>query len=378
MKTISTPKFLPFVVKSMTVLSTFGLCSSAFALDQIVRPYQSVRSAGMGGVRITTGLYDENFFNNPARVTANPESKLTLMQITPIETTSTTLDTLSSFSNNTGSNGPINSISQATGKNLHARIQMVLPAFYLASSENRKWALAIGLIGGMQVDAIVQKSYQLGLAGFADIGPAVTFGHKFLKDDALSVGITGHYTYRYATNPNFNMVDFISGTSISSDSILGGGSSIDFDLGSTYQLTQLGDFNISLGGAIQNIRGGSYTNSPLQSGQLPSAQPRSYGLGVSASRQVWSYFTDSLFAFEITDVLNNRNGSLFKLLHLGGETHWKRLAIRLGVNQGYLTAGLGLNFHYFTLDLATYGEEMGLNAGTLQDRRFTLNFGFHI
>jgi hypothetical protein len=54
------------------------------------------------------------------------------------------------------------------------------------------------------------------------------------------------------------------------------------------------------------------------------------------------------------------------------------LAFRLGLNQGYLSAGLGLDVHYFTLDLATYGEEMGLNAGSFQDRRYTFNFGLHI
>ena len=64
----------PSLPLSLPVFALLGLAlsPSAHALDQIIRPYQSVRSAGMGGVRITTGLYDENFFNNPARVTANP------------------------------------------------------------------------------------------------------------------------------------------------------------------------------------------------------------------------------------------------------------------------------------------------------------------
>jgi hypothetical protein len=65
-------------------------------------------------------------------------------------------------------------------------------------------------------------------------------------------------------------------------------------------------------------------------------------------------------------------------VHLGGETHWRSLAGRLGFNQGYLSAGIGLDVHYFTLDFATYGEEIGLNAGTMEDRRFILTLGAHI
>ena len=83
-------------------------------------------------------------------------------------------------------------------------------------------------------------------------------------------------------------------------------------------------------------------------------------------------------AFEITDVLNNRNGSIFKLFHLGGETHLKLLAFRAGLNQGYWTAGLGIDLRFLTLDFASYGEELGLNAGSLEDRRYTMTIGLHI
>ena len=64
-------------VLAAAVFSLFGK-SDAYALDQIIRSYQSARSSAMGSVVLTTGLYDENFFGNPARVTANPTWKLQL------------------------------------------------------------------------------------------------------------------------------------------------------------------------------------------------------------------------------------------------------------------------------------------------------------
>ena len=59
-------------------LTTSFITSSAFAFDNIIRPYQSARTSGMGGVFETTGLYDQNFYGNPARVTANPTWRLTI------------------------------------------------------------------------------------------------------------------------------------------------------------------------------------------------------------------------------------------------------------------------------------------------------------
>jgi len=37
-----------------------------------------------------------------------------------------------------------------------------------------------------------------------------------------------------------------------------------------------------------------------------------------------------------------------------------------------------LQFSAINIDLATYGEEMSLNVGGLQDRRFALRFGIDI
>jgi hypothetical protein len=332
----------------------------------------------MGGVRLTTGLYDENFFNNPARVTANPESKFTLLQVTPVEYTAATGKALSSISNG---DDALNTVSGSAGKNLHGRFQLIFPAFYLASNENRKFALAIGFIASVQTDAIIRQSYQTSLAGIADIGPAITFGHKFLEDDALSVGITGHLTYRVAAAPNYSILDYVRGVPLTASNLAGEGSMYDFDFGSTYKFAQWGEFELNAGGAIQNILGGDYSNlsiKPLKLNNSPPRQPRSYGLGVSSYRKTWGNFNNTYFAFEFTDVLNNMNGSIFKLAHLGAETHWKSIALRLGLNQGYWTAGLGLDVHYVSLDLASYGEEMGLNAGSIEDRRYTFNLGLHI
>lgn len=361
---------------SAFLITTALACQTIWA-DEIIKPYQSVRSAGMGGVVMTTGLYDENFFNNPARVTANPKSKFTLLQLTPAELNPETIRSVPDVISN--AKNLKTTLSNISGEYLHNRTQFILPAFYLASNDQRDWALAFALIGSVQANWLLNSSYSANLGLIGDVGPAVTFGHKFLQD-RLSLGITGHYLYRVSAAANYGLVDYVEGKSLSLNNLGGQGGMVNFDLGTTYLLTQFDHFNLNLGAAVQNVLGSKFSPSPrlLNFTGSPIEQPTSFGLGISISRETLAFLQNTVFALEATNIGNNPNGSLYRLLHLGGETQWKVLAIRAGINQGYLCAGLGFDLRIFTLDLATYGEEIGLNTGTQEDRRYTLNFGFHI
>jgi len=73
--------------------------------------------------------------------------------------------------------------------------------------------------------------------------------------------------------------------------------------------------------------------------------------------------------------LGSRTGSLMKKLHLGVELPMGRFSVRAGLNQGYLTAGLGLNLYAVRLDLATYGEEIG-DDNRQSSRRYALTAAF--
>jgi hypothetical protein len=69
----------------------------------------------------------------------------------------------------------------------------------------------------------------------------------------------------------------------------------------------------------------------------------------------------------------SQSEQLGKLIHAGAElTLVGGLSIRGGVNQGYYTAGLGINLSYMQIDLATYGVELDTYPGQLEDRRYML------
>ncbi|MGK5085009.1 hypothetical protein WDW37_17100 [Bdellovibrionota bacterium FG-1] len=376
--------------KNTTVLiaSIFLVLSPcAHALDQIVRPYWSVRSAGMGGIRITTGLYDENFFNNPARVTANPRFRFTLLD-PMIETNSTLPSTISKL---TGSGDTIQKIANTAGLNNHVRFQTTFPAFYVPTGETGKWAFAFALITSTQADIDLRENFSFVPNGVTDIGPALTVGRKFLPEDRLSVGTTAHVVYRLQTTQAYTFVDMLKGSSLSPQNAIGQGGMLDFDLGATYRLpvAEGSPYRYTVGATFNNLLGGGYSNlgmnmiSSLQCTQaggkcLPNEQPRTMGFGLAATRQSWWKFHDTVIALEFTDIGNNTNGSLWRTVHLGTEFNWKVFALRTGINQGYLTAGLGIDLRFVTLDLNTYGEEMTFNPGGLQDRRFAMKLAFQI
>jgi hypothetical protein len=59
-----------------------------------------------------------------------------------------------------------------------------------------------------------------------------------------------------------------------------------------------------------------------------------------------------------------------KKIHLGVEVSLTLIDVRVGFNQGYYTAGAGLDLGLFRIDAATYGEELGEYAGQKEDRRY--------
>ncbi len=346
------------------------ISASAWGVEPIIRPFLSTRSVGMGGVVMTTGLYEENFFNNPARVTANPTSKLTVLDVT-LQTNQNTLQAAPHLS------GTLEKIiNQEIGKNLHVRSQFVLPAWYLATNDNRRLALGIGIITGAEANIAISNNYHSSGSIIADFGPAITVGYKLLPDESLSVGMTLHGTYRFSNNDNLSLLDLIQGSRGNFGSLSNAGAMYNVNLGVTYQFLQLGAWEFNAAVAGQNLLGGAFNFNPIKIAQVspsPIPQPRSFGFGLSVSRREWWALKNSVFALELSDLNNNGSGSIYRLLHAGMETQWQFLSLRGGLNQGYWTAGLGIQLPVLSLNFASYGEELGLNAGQQEDRRYVAN-----
>ncbi len=372
-------------MKTQNKIITLGLLFTAFANQSfayapIIRDFHSVRAAGMGDVRYTTGEFEENFYANPARITDNPDSRFQLPQLS-FEAGSTALSTLSTLTSS-GNKG-LSGFKGVVGEPLSARFQMVFPGYYSRNFITEDWSLGIGMLLSAQTVAEVGQSGSIDPLVLMNVGPSITVARRLLDENRLTVGVTARTEFRANANSNFSIQDFLGGTKVS-DAVKGGnGAGFDFDLGTTFKPHwTLGGFSYQVGFAINNIMDGKYTNigKPIKTDWSadPLQSPRTYNFGVSARHTGIPVFDSVLFALEVTDIGNNTNGSFYRLLHAGSEAKWKDLIARVGLNQGYYTAGFGIDLGFFNANLATYGEELGLNAGVREDRRYALQIGFEI
>jgi hypothetical protein len=367
-------------MKQLFIFTFLVFVNSAFASNEIIRPYQSLRSAAMGGLKTTTGLYDENmWWGNPARSTANPKFRFQfpdpMLEINP-----NSLSTMNSLLGASGSDAAISGMTGSAGKNNHARVQMTFPSVYFAPSEGNKLAFGLGIMVSLQTNLGLQQNYSITAPTYLDAGLNFNIARKFLDEDALSVGLNVHTMYRFASNSIYSLADMIRGTSINPFESAGMGGSIDFDIGGTYDLPLiLGDFKFMAAGSVNNVLGGNYDKF-TPSGRVPApSQFRTFNIGVSAKTPTLWAFTDAVFALEFNDIgPMNMNGSIFRMIHIGTEMKWKTLRPRLGFYQGYIAAGFGVDLGFFQVDVATYGEEMTFNAGGHEDRRFGLRLSFQI
>ncbi|MCP5464993.1 MAG: hypothetical protein H7A33_08225 [Deltaproteobacteria bacterium] len=103
-------------------------------------------------------------------------------------------------------------------------------------------------------------------------------------------------------------------------------------------------------------------------------QQQSLSAGFAFNPKFWKL--ESTLAVDVRD-LDHRTDFLNKF-HAGAEVRWpeiskilREVSVRLGVNQIYLAAGLGLDFKYFKLNFATYGRDIGSKTIQKQSRMFS-------
>ncbi len=108
------------------------------------------------------------------------------------------------------------------------------------------------------------------------------------------------------------------------------------------------------------------------SGEPPKLQRRLDLGSVWDLPDFWVF--DPHLAVDIKDILHDQ-WTFKKGFHLGAELYWRifdwwKGSWALGLNQGYLTYGVGARFSWFQMDLVSYGEELGSSANPVESRRY--------
>ena len=103
---------------------------------------------------------------------------------------------------------------------------------------------------------------------------------------------------------------------------------------------------------------------------------QSLGDGRNASLDIGiakHFFNDNLSVyFDIIDFFDNTKEHYFRKVHIGTQLKMDYFYLRTGFNSGYPSAGVGLNWGLFDIDLAYFTRELSNTPGLEEDTRFSL------
>jgi hypothetical protein len=221
-----------------------------------------------------------------------------------------------------------------------------------------------------------------------DVGPSVIIPIQYafsVLDDRLSIGLGVKARVDGGIDHEFSIQDLEAFTTseakdVEEDEALDekssleeyvqGGRGIGADLGILF--TPIKTMEPTLGLSITDIGGTNYEKFNVGGKAIdkPNMTLPSVNVGMSfkpfkVGNRYWVISSD-VHAI-------NQPYSFSKKFNLGTELSLSN-AIKLqgGLHQGYLSGGLQLDFWLLKIRFATYAEEMGTNAGSIEDRRYLL------
>jgi len=258
-----------------------------------------------------------------------------------------------------------NAFTKNQGKLVHARTS-IFPNVAIKD-------YAIGFLGQGTVDARLRNPQSVNLldvSGGYEYGPVA--GASFaLPVDGLRVGVSGKWIQRTWFNETFSMTDFLGEDFDMESSLqdnLSTNSDFSLDLGLLYDLdVPVVEFlNPVVGFSILDITALDFGDG----GKIPTRANLGFSLNPTLPIP---YLADLILAFDIEDITKNfeQDDSIWKRVHMGAEAGFlgRHILLRLGLNQGYATAGAEVDLWAIRAGYTYYSEETGAYAGQEQNTR---------
>ncbi|MBM4304526.1 MAG: hypothetical protein FJ112_09400 [Deltaproteobacteria bacterium] len=361
--------------KHLSLFVFFGLLSKAiFAVPEFYSLSKSIRSLGMGGAFY--GLSDDEYalFYNPAGLSLRRSGTEVMLRVNG-NVSSNAISGFNDFKDlgSLNINQAINRLEKHKNKPMFGNAGL-LPYFVTRN-------LAVGVLladtklnfniskGVSEIGSLADLQTEVAdLTFVSDSGLVIGYAQS-LFDSNLHFGANLKGLLRAGGRKAFTALQFNNNADIDlePDKIGGTGIGIDLDLGATYEFKTL-PFGILSRASLtfNNLLATDFSIAKQYQGAPKLVRTANIGWytvfsGVSVidNFQVLADISDISLGGENRIDFGARTGNLLKKLHLGLEMPMGRFSVRAGLNQGYLSAGLGMNFYALRLDLATYGEETG-------------------
>ena len=317
--------------------------------------FQGIRPLGMGGAFITLSDDENAVFYNPAGLN-DVEGFGGVEIINPLVESSE--NSVNIYKDVKDLNG--NDVNQVTdflnahiGDHQHVR-GAVFPNLLLHNIE-------IGVLANGAADLDIRNAANPEVAAnvHLDVGILAGVAYGFL-DKMLQVGATAKEVRREGLDHVYTP-DEIASSAFDPYNQTSHHSDFAFDVGAKVNLPLL--FHPTLAVVGQNLTDLDFKEAGKIGQQV--------NIGAAVNPDLWILKTT--FAIEVDDVGKQQPGStdFYKRFHLGAEARFPAiLAVRIGLNQGYLTGGVSADFAFIKLGFATYAEELGAYAGQRADRRY--------
>jgi len=323
--------------------------------------YRGIRPLGMGNA-FTAVADDENaLFYNPAGLSKMSTVQLGLLNpLIEVSKKSIELwqDAQDIDMNDTGQVADL--LKKYTGEHQHLRVSLFPHIGFKALGAG----VMIGGLGQGTMDVEVRNPVwpEVDTDLVLDVGALGGAGFK-LPLTGLRAGIALKYLYRKSLSEVYTAADIAGDFEDILDRDLKSGSGVSADIGLMYDLAFIKLFDTTVALVAQNVP-------KMDMGDAKDIKTQ-FNAGISLKKSFAGF--GALLALDYRDITSNigDDDDIPKRIHMGAEVKLpKILALRGGINQGYLTAGATVDFWVLRFDVATYAEEAGAYAGQREDRRY--------
>lgn len=351
---------------------------------------RQVRNLGMGNVGVALkGSHASSPFYNPAGLSDLEKSEMEMLSITGEASANAfdlvgdirdLVDNLDAASTDADQIRVFDDFVQAnTGEYRRARVAVNLVNY---ARKN----FAAGLVLDQRLDLTVREPGvpQFDVRSTADIAAYVAASNSFW-DDLLQVGVTFRPTVRLSldeADQQFQYVDILEDDN--GDLPIDGqfenildkrrfGLGVDVGLKSNLAFGDLKEQNWYK--ALNPMVGVTWQDIDSPSFEAGPANEQSMNFGLAIHPELAKF--KNAFAIDFRNL--NQERPFLSKLHVGVETQFpKILALRAGLNQGYVTAGLSVDLKFVSLEGAMYFEEIGVYTRQEGNLRYAAKLAFKI